>query len=444
MLRAALYIRVSTEEQAREGYSLDAQRAHLLEYAKKHEYQVVDIYADEGASARKKPTKRKALMRLIEDVELGKIDIILFFRLDRWFRNVGDYYKIQEVLNKCKVAWKATTEDYDTTSANGQLNLNFHLIIAQNESDRTSERIKFVFDEMVRDGKRIGGKIAIGYKVEDGRLVVDETKAPVVIDFFETYLRLRSVRGALLYINEKYPFLRYQYDTARTLLRNTKYIGKYRDNENYCPAIVSKELFYEVQRVLDETALRSQSQRKNTEYVYLFSGLVRCPVCGGATSGVSQRNKYHYYRCNLATRQKECSNNKNIREDLIESYLLEHIAQEVEAYQVKYQLREEKAVSSQTSIKDLERKLSRLRDLYVDELIQIDDYKKEYERLTTALKEAKTEVIEKKDFSHLEKVLSSSFRDMYQYLSNEDKRALWHSIIKSIEVEGKNVSVTLK
>ena len=96
IVRVALYIRVSTDEQVREGYSLEAQKAHLLEYAKKNGYSVVGLYADEGITARKSYKKRKEFMRLISDVEAGKIDLILFIKLDRWFRSVADIIKFKK------------------------------------------------------------------------------------------------------------------------------------------------------------------------------------------------------------------------------------------------------------------------------------------------------------------------------------------------------------
>ena len=119
--RAALYIRVSTEEQAKKGYSLPAQKEDLESYAKKNGYAIVGYYIDEGKSARKKYTNRKEFMRMIEDVKADKIDVILFIKLDRWFRSVADYYKIQEILDAHGVAWKTTQEHYDTETTNGRL-----------------------------------------------------------------------------------------------------------------------------------------------------------------------------------------------------------------------------------------------------------------------------------------------------------------------------------
>ena len=139
--RAALYARVSTEEQAMHGVSLDAQKERLLSYAKENNLTVVDLYVDEGISARKRYTRRPEFLRMLEDVKQKKIDGVLFIKLDRWFRNIADYYEVQAILDKYRVQWIATEEDYDTTTANGRLALNIKLAIAQDESDRTSERI---------------------------------------------------------------------------------------------------------------------------------------------------------------------------------------------------------------------------------------------------------------------------------------------------------------
>lgn len=108
ILRVALYIRVSTEEQAVHGYSLAAQEESLVRYAQDNGYKVVGIYRDEGNSARKPVLKRKVMLQLLDDVKAGKIDRILFTKLDRWFRNVREYHNVQEVLEENHVTWQAT------------------------------------------------------------------------------------------------------------------------------------------------------------------------------------------------------------------------------------------------------------------------------------------------------------------------------------------------
>ena len=136
-LRTGAYIRVSHEEQVKHGYSLDAQRENLEQFIKENRLKLVDFYMDEGISARKNPQKRKEFKRMITDVEAGNLDLIIFIKLDRWFRNIQEYYIAQQILEKNNVQWVATMEDYDTTTASGRLNLNIRLSIAQDEADRT-------------------------------------------------------------------------------------------------------------------------------------------------------------------------------------------------------------------------------------------------------------------------------------------------------------------
>ena len=137
-LRTAIYVRVSTEEQKIHGLSIEAQTEALDEWAKEHGVKVVGHYNDAGISARKKHTKRPERIRLLEDVKAGRVDLIVFTKLDRWFRNIAEYYKVQEILEANNVNWKTIHEDYDTSTASGRLKINIMLSVAQDEADRTS------------------------------------------------------------------------------------------------------------------------------------------------------------------------------------------------------------------------------------------------------------------------------------------------------------------
>ena len=120
-----------------------------------------------GVTARKKLSKRLAFQRLLSDVRQDKIDLIIFIKLDRWFRNVADYYATMQILESHNVNWECTEEDYDTTTSNGRLHLNIKLSIAQNESDQTSDRIKYVFKNRRDNGMWDTGKVKYGYKIVD-------------------------------------------------------------------------------------------------------------------------------------------------------------------------------------------------------------------------------------------------------------------------------------
>ena len=169
ILRVGCYERVSTEEQAMHGFSISTQMDNLAEYCENNKMKIVDHYTDEGISGAKPPLKRPALQRLLDDVEAGKIDMILFTKLDRWFRSVKEYFKVQDILDRHKVAWKAIHEDYDTTTANGQMAITIFLAVAQNERDRTAERIKVVLEHKRKHKEACFGGQAIPFGYVKGR-----------------------------------------------------------------------------------------------------------------------------------------------------------------------------------------------------------------------------------------------------------------------------------
>lgn len=442
IIRAALYIRVSTEEQVREGYSVEAQRDNLKRYAKNKGYSVVGVYADEGITARKKYTNRKEFMRLLDDVEAGKIDIILFIKLDRWFRNVGDYYKIQEILERNNVGWTATTENYDTTTANGRLYVNIRLAVAQDESDRTSERIKFVFEKKVADGEAIWGLAPFGYKVENKKVVIDEDLYPIVVDIFEAFIKLRSVNSVCVYINEKYG-THYSYNIFKRILRDNTdfYYGTYRNNTSYCPPYLSKAQYEIIREISDSTTTIRSSGKK---YDYIFSGLLECGYCGRRLVGGGSTRKdngkaYYGYRC-TGYRGGTCSN--RISELKVESLLFAALEDEVKKYKVDYEIKQKKKKPAYINKSSIEKKIARLRNLYLNEVIEIDDYTVEYRKLQDKLREYEesiNKVEDNKDFTALDNLLKSDFKEIYNNLSNIDKRTLWHSVIKRIIVKDKQI-----
>lgn len=184
-LRVALYIRVSGEEQKIKGLSLEAQQERLEEYARQQGWVVVGIYIDAAKTARKDMRKRSEFQKMINAVKRDEIDLLLFCRLDRWFRSVADYYKIMEILQTHHCDWKTTDEEYDTSTANGRLYINVKLSIAQNEADICSERISVVFDSKVQHGTVVSGNCPFGYVVnEEKRLAIDPDAAAIVRDAF--------------------------------------------------------------------------------------------------------------------------------------------------------------------------------------------------------------------------------------------------------------------
>lgn len=324
--RAALYIRVSHEEQAMHGYSLQAQENRLVTYAAEKHYIIVDIYRDEGISARSRPGRRKEFGRMIHDIQHKKIDIIIFIKLDRWFRNVSDYYTYQAILDEYHVDWETTEEEYNTSTAQGRLYLNIKLSIAQNESDTTSERIRFVFADKKKRGEIISGKLPLGYTCRYKHIVPDEATAPIVRHLFQHYLDTGSIRSTVCLLANVYDITR-SYTSLTKLLRNTKYIGTCYGIENYMEPIVPKDLFYAVQEKLTNTPLTNAHSPAAPHY--LFTGLLTCPECGHKLIGLTRHYKdttYIYYQCrNAVTNPHQCHNTALYKEPLLESAILANL-----------------------------------------------------------------------------------------------------------------------
>ena len=450
ILRAASYIRVSTSEQALHGYSLQAQKEYLESYALSHGMRIVACFADEGQTARKELKKRKAIRELLQIVEQEEIDVILFWKMDRWFRNVSDFYKVQDVLDAHNVRWIAVAEpNINLDTREGRLNLNIMLSIGQNEVDTTSERIRFTVDNMIKNGRLVWGdaNLPLGYHIEDKKIVKTEEEAPIVEEFFRYIKVHRAKRQTMLHIQEMFhiPFSYYQ---VRTMLNSDFYAGKYRDNYNYCPAYLSYDELLEIRAALKCNIKAAPSGR-----IYLFSGLLRCPLCGTKLAArgalmISNRKTgakkhYNYYGCNKALLSNTCTYTHRVSQILLEKYLLDNLATEYAAFQIRCSSVSENkkaAAKKQRSPKKIESEMERLNQIFQLGRIEFDEYDQKYTNLEKELKEAtKIEPVKvKKQYPNIEKVLSQDFRVIYDSLTLENRRAFWHSIIKEVCLDENN------
>lgn len=432
MKRAALYIRVSTEEQARHGLSLADQRAALEAYAKAHCLSVVGVYEDAGISARKPYKKRPALLRLLADVEAQKVDIVLFIKLDRWFRNVGNYYAVQEVLDRHNVVWQATEEDYETQTAAGRLKVNIMLSVAQDEADRTSERIKFVFEGKRERNEPLCGSVPIGYQIEGKQMVKDPNTEAAVSAFFRKYLACGSVFQAQDHVRLEYG-LPLEYQRASDMLDKPTYYGHCFGKDDFCPPYITKQEFDKIQSMRKRVTRRPIKNR-----VYLFSGLMRCGECGGSLGGRTETTGgVKFYNCPIRyNRHGACGNNKNISEKKVERYLLDTVEAKMEA--LKYEiarLKESQAEKDYSAeIRTLKAKISKLKDLYLNDLISLDEYKADRQTMLEKIAdlEKKQEPVKIPDCSAIEKALVTGWKPLYEELSPEKRREFWRIIIREI------------
>lgn len=447
--RCAIYIRVSTAEQQMHGKSLEAQKEYLARYAKEHNMIVAGIYADEGKTARKELKKRKAIHSLLEDVKAGKIDVILFWRIDRWFRNLSDFYKVQDILDECGVHWISASEPgINMETRDGRLQLNVVLSIGQNEVDTTSERIRFVNEASIRQGKLIFGDANMppGYMsgTVDGvkRMIKNPDQEDMVNDFFQYLRKHQNKTATLRYIQDTYDpdFTR---SMLRTMCESEFYKGTYRGFP-YCPAYLTENEWLEVQSLSKKNLKHAPSGR-----IYLFSGLMCCPVCRRHLSGTGcssiinrktgEKRTYCYYRCNHAIIDKLCSNRHRVSQNLIEKYLLDNLEDEYKNYQIrlaKIEAQKEKIRKTKTPEK-LQNELERLNLLFQKGRIEWDYYSEEYDRLEKELEELSHIRPEpERDFTYLETLLNTDFKEMYQALTPENRRTFWRSTIKEIHLKG--------
>lgn len=409
------------------GLSLTAQRDTLTQYAQANDLKVVGIYTDEGITARKKYRNRAAFMRMLEDVRANQIDIILFIKLDRWFRNVADYYEVQRVLDDHHVQWIATEENYDTTTANGRLHLNIKLSIAQDESDRTSERIKFVFDNKVKRGEVISGKIPLGYKIDGKKLVIDPHTAPIARDIFQQYTVIRSVRALREYVMNTHGMV-YSHAGIRAMLNNERYIGRAHGQDDFCPPLITQEQF---QRVQDLLSLRAQRNLARSDRVYLFTGLVRCAECGNSLSAHVVAQKYIYYRCTKYEKLHLCPHKKRTSELVLEQWLLDSLISSFEQYNLSV---EEGASLMRPQVDELKlrRKMEKLKDLYLNDLIDRDTYERDYTALRDELRAAN--VPAQRPQKPVNIVVIQTALSAYDELSRQHKKEFWGKMVNKITI----------
>lgn len=437
MIRCAVYIRVSTEEQVLHGYSLEAQKEALTGYAKSHCFTIVDYYIDEGVSARKKMGKRKEFLRMIADVEANRIDLIIFTKLDRWFRNIADYYKVQEILEAHQVNWKTIYENYDTSTANGRLHINIMLSIAQDEADRTSERIKVVFQNKRNRGEVTNGSHPFGFTIIDKKLVPDEEKLTIVRDIFYFYEENQSVYDTVRMLREKYQ-LNFCNATVSRMLKNRIYIGEYQGIQNYTRPVITPERFKRIQTILPLPKKRTKTNR-----TYLFTGLLVCSECGNKLTAnhstvtyKETQHEYNVYRCKKYTDQKLCTHKKVLNESKLEQYLLREAAQALSGFRIIPEINEPKEQSQSDKYK-IENKMEKLKELYLEDLIDLDTYRNDYQMLNNRLATIK-ESVNNQNPEPLNRLLSKDFNSIYNLLNASEKRLLWRAVIERIVVDCNN------
>lgn len=426
----AIYCRVSTEEQMK-GMSIMAQKQALTEFCKENGHAIYDYYIDDGISA-DKLNKRLQLQRLLTDIKNHKVELVIFTKIDRWFRSVEKYYKIQPILEENNVVWKAIYEDYSTVDANSRFKLNIMLSVAQQERERTSERVKDVFSYMAKNKIAVMTKCPYGFKIEKingvRKLVIDEDKREIAKDLISFYRTSRNMRQTVDYINSKYNES-ISYRTAFTLTHSPLVYGHYRDIDGYCEALITKEEFEDMQITHKEYFPRNKK-------VYLFSYLIKCPDCGHMMVGTqgSTPQGAKRYRCafrNLSSRNREiCHQSHTINENRLEEELLTKINAFMQDYIIEV---EEKEKQEKPKIDEdkIRQKMERLTDVYIMGNISKQEYERKYSELKMKLDSKPIEESSEK----IKELVDTDFLSLYETLNREEKRMFWHGLLKEIKID---------
>lgn len=444
----ACYVRVSTDEQVKFGFSIQAQKEALEKYCKEHGYKC-EFFIDEGISA--STMKRPALQKMLNKIQA--FDMVLFTKLDRLSRNVLDANNINKILQNNNCTMKAIDEDdIDTSTADGTFIFNLKVSLAQREIGKTSERIKFVFQNKRNNGEVTSGTVKYGYAIKDKKFIINEDEANNIVELYKYFINVNGdISKTYTYFVSHFPSK--GYDAMKGYLRDTAYIGKYklyRKNvylENYIPRIMDDNLFYTAQNLLK----KKQKHVAKNNITSLFSGLVYCQCCGNRMTKKQDnrvKNRLIRYSCDnvfrykIGSKDKKCTNHTLIREDKLETYLFENLKNELERFKLKSQHHEEISIKvDPNKIKRLENKIIKLKDLYLDDLIDKDSYTKDYKKYTLELNNLKNNIKpdEVKDFSKIEKIINSDYVTIYSKLSIENKRKFWLSFIDKIYVADGNI-----
>jgi len=401
---AAVYIRVSTEDQAREGFSLGEQKEKLLQLCAFKGYEVFKVYEDAGISA-KDMEHRPAFQEMLSDMKKGKINYIVAYKLDRVTRSVRDLEELISVLEQYNCFLVCDRDDVNTSTANGRFFVRMLTVLSQLEIEIVSERTKFGLNGAIKSG-HLPGVLALGYK-KDGnkKTIIDETTKPVIERIFKMYLEGKSFQQISNIFNEEELLKpkKWKDTTIQKIIDNKIYMGDYEQFKriaknkqiepvvymNVVEPIISRAVWEECQHQ------KEKNQRSYTrDRVYLFFQKLECPNCHRimkCKGSGGKKRKYMYYTC------EKC--HINYREDRIEELLSSFIYDMVEYDMAvkKYFLpiladhKPTKTDDIDKEIKSLEKQKERIKKAYMSGIVEMEDFSEDYKLI-----EEKIEILEQK------------------------------------------------
>jgi len=393
--KCGLYMRVSTEDQAREGFSLPEQRERLEAFCKFKGYEIVDYYEDAGISA-KTGNHRPEFERLKDDIKSKKINTIVALKLDRITRSIYDWENLMTFLDENNAYLDCVNDEINTTSANGKMISRLLMSVSQNEIERTSERTKIGLAGAIKNG-HIPHIAPLGYKHEDRKLVIDYSTKDVVVRIFDLYYNGLSYKKISNLFNQEKVLGKdnWRDSTIVNILQNEIYKGDFvhgkRTNhptfyEDVVEPIISKEMWEDCQV---QKKKNSRAFKRTLTYLYLQK--LKCPKCGRILGGKATTKKngksYFYYYCN------DCK--IEFKEKLINDYFNQFITELIEYDEVVNQFFlpmvkqnfDEPKEQLKKEINNQKNKLERIKKAYINGVFELKEYNEEKKIVEKAISE---------------------------------------------------------
>jgi len=285
--RVAIYTRVSTQEQASEGYSIGEQHSRLEKYAEAHDWTVYKWYNDPGYSGGS--LDRPGLQSMLRDAEAGLLNKIIVYKLDRLSRSQKDtLFLIEDVFIKNNVDFVSMTENFDTGSPLGRAMIGILSVFAQLEREQIKERMQIGLDARAKEGYFHGGPYApIGYNYTDGQLIVDEHEAMQVRKIYELFLDGMPIYSIQKYMNHHYggnKYGKWSADSVRSCLSTIACTGKIKWKGEVYPgrheAIIDDETFEKAAKILERRSQEAQFREHPFKRTTLLGGILWCGNCG--------------------------------------------------------------------------------------------------------------------------------------------------------------------
>jgi len=460
---AGIYIRVSTEDQAREGFSLGEQKERLEALCKYKGYEIYKIYEDAGISA-KNIKDRPAFNELLEDMKAKKVNTMVAMKLDRVTRSVYDWENLMRFLDENNCYIDCACDEISTTSANAKMITRLLMSVSQNEIERTSERTKIGLAGAIKNG-HIPGVLPLGYTRVNKKTIIDESTKDIVIRIFELYQSGKSYWQIANIFNEEKLLNKTWYDThIEKIINNKLYMGDYEQGKhtrakkdiviykNVVEAIISRKVWEECQ------TQKNRNQRNYTRNrVYTFFQKILCPECNRILScrgSGGKKIKYIYYYC--------CKCDLYVREDDIEALVMPLILQILEydttvnRYYTPFLLHKLNVNKDSLAdqLKEAEKVKERIKKAYTGGIVELKEFEKEYSNVQDKINILKEKVIEEekynefditvdnlitiRDFKRVEEIkLDTLYQDVsfnWQRNPKEEKQRLISKYIDSIEV----------